>query len=70
LQLTPEQLVEVLEGYEKDVKAIKRDALQIAWFMKGGVDYDSAMAFGKQDKEIVKDIIKETVEAAKKNNSR
>jgi len=66
LSLDRQGILDLIEGYEKDSRAIKEEALRTTWYMRGGVSYDEAMAMGNQEREIVNKIIKENIENTKK----
>ena len=59
-------IISLLENYDKESKAIKQEILKQCWFMRGGLTYSEAMNLGKQEREIVNDIIKENLETTKK----
>jgi hypothetical protein len=63
---TPEQISNIVDRYEKDVKNIKDDALKISWYMRGGVSYQDAMNMSTTEKELVSKIIKDNLETTKK----
>ena len=63
---TPEQISDIVDRYEKDVKNIKDDALKISWYMRGGVSYQDAMNMSTTEKELVSKIIKDNLETTKK----
>ena len=58
----------MLEGYEKDSKALKEEALRICWLMRGGITYDQAMGLSNQERDIIGKISKENLEVTKKTN--
>ncbi len=51
---------------EKDTKAIKKEILQMCWYMRG-LSYDEGMNLSIEDREIIGDIIKENLETTKKS---
>jgi len=61
----PEVLLKV-EKMEKAAKAIKKEILQMCWYMRG-LSYDEGMNLSYEDREIIGDIIKENLEIAKKS---
>jgi len=63
--LKTEEIVELLDSYEKDSKALKKTILKMCWYMRGGLTYDEAMIMGYQDREIVNQIIEENLETTK-----
>jgi hypothetical protein len=57
----------MLDGYERETRAIKEEALRFCWWMRGGITYDDAMLLSKDEREIIGDIIKENLENTKKS---
>lgn len=52
---------------EKDANAIRQEALQMAWFMRGGLTYDQAMQLSAHERKIINDIIKGNLDTTKKS---
>jgi len=67
LSLTNEEIVELLESYDKETKAIKKDLLTTCWFMRGSISYDSAMMLSFDDRRTITDIIKDNLETTKES---
>ena len=67
MSLDDQGIVDLLEGYEKDAKAIKRNALQISWFMRGGVTYEDVMMLSQQERLDIEKIITDNMETTKKS---
>lgn len=61
----PEILQEV-NKIEKEAKVLKKEILQICWFMRG-LSYSEAMHMTHEDREIVSQIVKEHLETTKKS---
>lgn len=61
----PEILQEV-KKIEKEAKVLKKEILQICWFMRG-LSYSEAMHMTHEDREIVSQIVKEHLETTKKS---
>jgi len=66
LTLNNEQIVRLIEGYEKESKAFKEEALRLSWYMRGGLTYDDAMMLSSSERELVAGIVKENIETTKK----
>jgi hypothetical protein len=66
LTLNNDQIVNLIEGYEKESRAYKDEALKMSWFMRGGITYDDAMMLSQVEREIVAKLIKENIETTKK----
>lgn len=61
LSLPNEEIIELLDNFEKESKALKRTVLKMCWYMRGGVTYDEMMMSSYNDREIINDIIKENL---------
>jgi hypothetical protein len=57
----------MLEGYEREARAIKEEALRFCWWMRGGISYEDSMMLSRDEREIIGDIIKENLENTKKS---
>jgi hypothetical protein len=57
----------MLEGMDKEADEIRREALKMAWFMRGGLTYDQAMSLGVSERKMISGIIKENLETTKKS---
>jgi len=56
-----------LESYDKESRAVKKEALQMAWYMRGGLTYNDAMALSSTEREIIGEIIKKNMETTEKS---
>jgi hypothetical protein len=65
LTLDYQGVVDLVADYEKQVRALKRQALEFTWHMRGGLTYDQAMQLGHSEKEIINEIIKSHMETTK-----
>ncbi len=57
----------LLNDYDKETKAIKKDALKLSWYMRGGLTYDDIMVLSTTEREWIGDIIKDNLETTKKS---
>jgi hypothetical protein len=67
LSLDDQGIVELLDGYDKESKAMKRNALRISWFMRGGLTYADVLALSYQERLDVEKIIEDNMETTKKS---
>jgi len=67
LTLDNEDIVELIEKYESESRAVKEEALKMCWFMRGGLTYDEAMTISSQEREIIGGIIKKNMETTKES---
>ena len=61
------QIEAMLEGLEKETRAIKDEALRFTWWMRGGLSYEDAMMLSNDEKELINNLITENMEATKKS---
>jgi len=52
---------------DKDITNIKQEALQMSWYMRGGISYEQALQLSKSERDIIGKIIKENMETTKKS---
>jgi hypothetical protein len=57
----------LLESYERDIRALKDDALRMSWYMRGGLSYDDAMMLSLTERELISKIIKDNMETTQKS---
>lgn len=62
-----EQIEQIVDGYDKDVKRIRSECMKLSWYMRGGLTYDQALTLSLQEREIISDLIKENLETTKKS---
>lgn len=62
-----DRISKMLEGMDKEADEIRREALKMAWFMRGGLTYDQAMSLGVSERKMISGIIKENLETTKKS---
>lgn len=55
--LPPEKLSDLIKSYENDGLALKEQIADICYFMKGGVDWNSAWGMSFEDREIIVSVI-------------
>ncbi len=67
MTLSDGEIVNLIENYEKESKALKTEALRLSWYMRGGLTYDDAMYLSQTERELIGEIIKENMEITKKS---
>ncbi len=66
MTLNSEEISQLVDRMEKEVKNIRREILKICWYMRGGLNYEEAMNLGFQERDIISGIINENLETTKK----
>jgi hypothetical protein len=67
LSLSNEDIVKLIEGYEKESKAYREESLRLCWYMRGGLTYDESMMLTIEERDIIGKIIKDNMEVTKKS---
>lgn len=52
---------------EKESNAMRQEALQLSWYMRGGLTYDQALQLSVSERKIINEIIKGNLETTKKS---
>lgn len=65
--LDNDSIVEWLDQFDKESKAIKKDLIKMCWYMRGGLTYDEAMNLSFEERNIVAEIVSENLETTKKS---
>lgn len=67
MSLDNNAIVELIDQFDKESKAIKEEALKMTWFMRGGVSYEEIMLLGFDERELINKIIKSNLESTKES---
>ena len=51
----------------KETASIKKEALTISWYMRGGITYDDVMQLSHEERAIINDLINSNLETTKKS---
>lgn len=62
MTLSNEEVVELINSYEKESKALRKYIYKLTWYMRGGLNLDQAFEIGFQDRELINDLISENIE--------
>ena len=68
LYLDSEGISKLIEGMEKECKAIKKNALRKAWYLRGGITYTDILNMSPDELKNANEIIEENLETTKKSN--
>lgn len=56
----------MLASYEKEIRALKDDAMRMTWYMRGGMQYSDILALSPDEREIVSKIVKDNIATTEK----
>jgi hypothetical protein len=67
LNLNSEQIKKLIDGYEKECSDIKKSALTMAWYMRGGASYLDILNMSTQERIQINELIEHNLETTKKS---
>ena len=65
--MNSDQIAKMIDQMDKDITGIRQEAMQMSWYMRGGVNYEQALQLSKLERDIIGKIIKENMETTKKS---
>lgn len=66
LRAGPEEVKKLIDGYEKEVEDIKKNALQLSWYMRGGASYVDVLNMSISERKAINEIIESNLDTTKK----
>lgn len=66
LYLGPEGVQKLLDSMEKEVLGIKKSAMSLTWYMRGGVSYEDVMNMSYEDRKVINELVEQNLETTKK----
>ena len=67
LHLDHEGVKKLIDDMESECTAIKKNALSMSWYMRGGVTYEDILNMSSDEREEIKKIIDNNMEVTKKS---
>lgn len=67
LSLDSEGIKGLIKQMEDECAEIKRSALKMSWFMRGGVSYNDLMNMGITERQTISKIIEDNLDTTKKS---
>jgi len=58
---------ELFDVMEKDVKLIKKNALQLSWYMRGGASYQDVLNMSSDERLAINEIVEKHLEVTKQS---
>lgn len=66
MTLDNDAILKMLEQFEKESEAFTLEALRFVWFMRGGLDYDTAFQLTQFERDSIHKLIEDNFETTKK----
>lgn len=67
LRLNHEAAQKLFDSYEEDTNKIKKMALQLSWYMRGGATYEDVLNMSVVERKFISSLIEENMETTKKS---
>lgn len=67
LRLGPEEVQKLIDTYEKECNMIKKNAFQMAWYMRGGASYEDILNMSTDERKAINELIDNNLEITKKS---
>jgi hypothetical protein len=67
LNAKPEDIKKLIDQYEKDVTQIKKNALTMSWYMRGGASYEDILNMSDMERTSITELIEQNLETTKKS---
>lgn len=65
LNLSEEKFQELIEGMEKNVIMVKKNALKMSWYMRGAVSYTDVLNMSDMERDLLNELIDENIKITK-----
>jgi hypothetical protein len=66
LTLSNDDVAKYVDDLEKEADHIRSDSLRLAWYMRGGINYEQVMQLSYSERQMISDLAKENIETTKK----
>jgi hypothetical protein len=63
--LGPLEVQKLLDGMETEVDTIKKTAIQLCWYMRGGISYNDVMNMSAPERIFITELIEKNLETTK-----
>ena len=67
LRLDHEAAQKLFDNYEEDVNKIRKTALQLSWYMRGGATYEDVLNMSNVERKALSTLVEENLETTKKS---
>lgn len=67
MTLSNEEIVEELDRFNKQSKALKKNIIKMCWYMRGGITLDELYQLGFDDREIINKVIEDNLDVTKES---
>ena len=61
MALGNEDVIQLLQQFDNESKALQKDLLEITWYMRGGISYTEATNLSPGERKQINEIIKQNI---------
>ena len=65
--MTADEIAKWIDELGKESNAIRREALTLSWYMRGGISYNDAMHLSFDERTLINEIVTANLETTKKS---
>jgi hypothetical protein len=62
-----DEISKIIDKMDQDCEDIRQEALQLSWYMRGGLSYDHALQLSVAERKLINRLIKDNLETTKKS---
>ena len=62
-----DKIAKMIDQMDNDITGIRQEAMQMSWYMRGGISYEQALQLSSAERDIISKIIKENMDTTKKS---
>ena len=62
-----DQIAKLVDEMDTEATEIRREAIKMCWYMRGGITYEQALQLSIGERTIISDLIKDNLETTKKS---
>lgn len=66
MSLDNEGIQHLIEKFDADSKALKKNLLKMCWYMRGGLTLDEIYNLSAEDRQLINKIVEENLETTEK----
>lgn len=61
MALGNEDVIQLLQQFDNESKALQKELLEITWYMRGGISYTEATSLSPSERKQINEIIKQNI---------
>ena len=61
MALGNEDVIQLLQQFDNESKALQKELLEITWYMRGGLSYTEATSLSPSERKQINEIIKQNI---------